>query len=275
MKFSGALLFYRWTPPTPWGEAPPVVQRVIANFAYEYVNLRIPHRVTIKDAQDEGTDCALVNLWGVDDWHRMMLHEAFKHGPLDCRIDPRNGLPASAVAFLPDGGPLIDPGRQEMELMDLVQARDHSTLAALHDLVLRVGFHIHGPKQKRRWRSDASQLMAAKAQAAVDLPLSSMKFPLASVEFLALQLREYHLCEAELAARCTADSGEGAREACGRLQCALLQAIQHLTLDLMQVLQGQRQYDIQQNTISSTPPANPGIPSGAMYGKRRKLDFHR
>ena len=84
MKFSGALLFYRWTPPTPWGEAPPVVQRVIANFAYEYVNLRIPHRVTIKDAQDEGTDCALVNLWGVDDWHRMMLHEAFKHGPLDC-----------------------------------------------------------------------------------------------------------------------------------------------------------------------------------------------
>ena len=80
MQFSGALLFYRWTPPTPWGEAPTVVQKVIANFAYEYVNLRIPHRVTIKDAQDEGIDCALVNLWDVDDRHCTKLHDAFEHG---------------------------------------------------------------------------------------------------------------------------------------------------------------------------------------------------
>ena len=147
--------------------------------------------------------------------------------------------------------------------MDLVQARDHSTLSALHDLVLRVGFHIHGPQQKRRWRSDASQLMAAKAQAAVDFPLELMKFPVASVEFLALQLREYHLCEAKLAARCTADSDDGACQADGRHGCALLHAIQCMTLEFMQVLQGQRQHDIHKNTISSIPPSKPGMPSGS------------
>ena len=81
-----------------------MVQVVIKHAIYEYVNLQIPHRVTIKDAQDEGTDCAIVNLWSVDDRHCMNLHDAFEHGPLDCRIDPRNGLPASAVAFLPMGG---------------------------------------------------------------------------------------------------------------------------------------------------------------------------
>ena len=63
--------------------------------------------------------------------------------------------------------PLIDPGRQEMELLGLVQALDHSTLTALRDLVLRVGPSINLSRQKRRWRADAAQLMAAEAQAAV------------------------------------------------------------------------------------------------------------
>ena len=249
MAFCGTLLFYRWTAATPLNEAPSVVQDVIIYFTSNCVNLRIPHRVTIKDAQDEGTDCALVNLWGVDDLHCMKLHDAFVHGPMHCRIDPGSGLPASAVAFLPDGGPFIDPGCQEMELMDLVKQRYHSTLSALRDLVLQVGPHINWPRQKRRWRADAAQLMAAERQAAAPIPVNAMKFPLASVEYLSWRIRDYHLLEAELAARCTADSGEGVCEGRVRRQCATLMAIIQLARELMEAHQGQRSAEIMEQAV--------------------------
>ena len=73
MAFCGTLLFYRWTAATPLSEAPSDVQEVLKYFDTTCATLRIPHRVTIKNAQDEGTDCALVNVFGLDDLHYRRL----------------------------------------------------------------------------------------------------------------------------------------------------------------------------------------------------------
>ena len=78
----------------------------------------------------------------------------------------RGGVGGSGGSVLPAQGPPINTGREEMELMDLVQARDLTTLAALHDCVLRVGCHIRGQRQKRRWRSDAARRSSRRPRAA-------------------------------------------------------------------------------------------------------------
>ena len=240
MAFCGTLLFYRWTAATPLSEAPSDVQEVLKYFDTTCATLRIPHRVTIKNAQDEGTDCALVNVFGLDDLHYRRLEHCFSEGPVACRIDGGSGLPSSAVFFLPAGGPIINPGCYEMELMDLVKQRDVATLSALSDLVFQMGPHIMATRQKRRWRTDAAQLLAANKQATLEIPVNEMTFPMASVGYLAKRLCDYHLLEADLAARCTVDSDEGACEDDGKRYCAMLMAILQLVRDLMEDVQSKR-----------------------------------
>ena len=240
MAFCGTLLFYRWTAATPLSEAPSDVQEVLKYFDTTCATLRIPHRVTIKNAQDEGTDCALVNVFGLDDLHYRRLEHCFSEGPLPCREDPDSQRHSSAVVFLAGSGPMIAPGCNEMELMDLVRQRDVVTLSALSDMVLLMQPFAWGPRQKRRWRMDASQVLAAKNQASWEIPANEMRFPMASVDYLARRISAYHMLEAELAARCTVGSDEGACEDDGKRYCAHLMAIFQIARELVEDVQSKR-----------------------------------
>ena len=256
MAFCGTFLFYRWTAATPLIEAPPDVQAVLMYFQTTCATLRIPHKVTIKNAQDEGTDCAVINVFGLDDLHSRRLEQCFSQGPLTCRDDPDTKLPASAVVFLAGSGPMIAPGCNEMELMDLVRQRDVVTLCALSDLVLQVGPFIFGTMQKRRWRMDASQLLAAKNQASWEISANEMNFPMASVGYLARLVRDYHMLEAELAARCTVGSDEGACEDDGKRYCAHLMAILQIARELMEDVQSKRTFVMTEQPVEA-PTVDP------------------
>ena len=284
MQFSGTLLFYRWTAATPWNKSPPGVDEVIRKSVHNCVKLRIPHNVTIKDAEDEGTDCTFVHLWDVEELHCSWLHAYFEDGPLECRLDEGNGRPSSTVAFLPGGTPLIDPRLNEVELFHFVQARDHSTLQVLLDLVMKVGCHMEffGRRQRRRWHADANCLMTSAARAAVPVPVAhggdvadrcSMRFPIASLKYVAAMRREYYLVEAEVAARCTADSGEGGGGSNQRSLCAHIMAIVQLLQAVMAQVQGLRAGEIMDDAAAAfmadtgdgppPPSATSAIPSPA------------
>ena len=103
---------------------------------------------------------------------------------------------------------------------------------------------------------DASQLLAAKNQAAWEIPANEMKFPMASVGYLARLVRDYHMHEAELLARCTVGSVEGACEDDGKRYCAHLMAILQIARELMEDVQSKRPFVMTEQPVEA-PTVDP------------------